>query len=161
MLVSELADRAQVPLATVKYYLRAGLLPPGDTIGPRRAEYDESHLHRLRFLRALREVGGAPVTALQTIVDAVDDDSRSVHEVLCRISDALSPPLPGEEPAKQARGLADAAISRLGWTGVRAGAAARVRLAALSQQVSEDTADDELLTIDEDILGYYAEVADQ
>ena len=29
MLVSELAERADVPLATVKYYLREGLLPAG------------------------------------------------------------------------------------------------------------------------------------
>ncbi len=102
MLVSELADRADVPLATVKYYLREGLLPPGETVGPRRAEYDETHLRRLRVLRALREVGGAPVSALQVIVDGVEDDSRPSHEVLCEISDALSPPLPEAPPGSGA-----------------------------------------------------------
>jgi DNA-binding transcriptional MerR regulator len=55
MLVSELAERADVPLATVKYYLREGLLAPGETTGPRRAEYDDAHLRRLRVLRLLRE----------------------------------------------------------------------------------------------------------
>src|SRR6478672_3001621 len=56
MLVSELAERADVPLATVKYYLREGLLPPGENVGPRGADYGEAHLRRLRVLRALRDV---------------------------------------------------------------------------------------------------------
>ena len=101
MLVSELAERADVPLATVKYYLREGLLAPGETTGPRRAEYDEPHLRRLRILRALREVGGAPVSALQVIVDAVEDDSRPEHEPVCEISDALSPPCRWTAPIRR------------------------------------------------------------
>lgn len=156
MLVSELAERADVPLATVKYYLREGLLPPGEVVGPRRAEYDETHLRRLQILRALREVGGAPVSALQTIVDAVDDDSQPIHEVLCQISDVLSPPLPVDGPSDEAREMVDDVIARAGWTGVRPDAAARVRLAALIQMVRGD-----LLTVDEEILGYYAKLADE
>src|SRR3954454_8429115 len=118
MLVSELADRAEVPVATVKYYLREGLLPPGDMTGPRRAEYDESHLRRLRILRALREVGGASVSALQVIVDAVDDAERPAHEVLCEISDALSPPLPEEDyhPDPRLDHYVDATIEAMGWS---------------------------------------------
>src|SRR6478672_6136913 len=112
MLVSELADRADVPLATVKYYLREGLLPPGEVVGPRRAEYDEAHLRRLRVLRALREVGGASVSALQVIVDAVEDDARPSHEIFCEIADALSPPLPDEtqRPDPELGRSVDAAI---------------------------------------------------
>src|SRR4051794_25074477 len=156
MLVSELAARAHVPLATVKYYLREGLLPPGDAVGPRRAEYDESHLRRLRILRALREVGCAPVSALQAILDAVDDDSRPMHEVLCEISDALSPPLPVEGSGDEARQMVDETIARMGWTGVRPDAAARDRLAALIQLVSG-----QVLTVDEEVLEYYAKLADE
>jgi DNA-binding transcriptional MerR regulator len=156
MLVSELADRADVPVATVKYYLREGLLPPGDVTGPRRAEYDDHHLRRLRILRALREVGGAPVSALQVIVDAVEDDSRPMYDVLCEISDALSPPLPVDGPDQVAAPLVNAAMADVGWTGVRQDAAARVRLAELVQLVSE-----ELLTVDAEILGYYAHLADE
>jgi DNA-binding transcriptional MerR regulator len=156
MLVSELAERADVPVATVKYYLREGLLPPGDVTGPRRAEYDDSHLRRLRILRALREVGGAPVSALQVIVDAVEDDSRPMHDTLCEISDELSPSLPVEEPDRESVPLVTAAIAGVGWTGVRQDAAARQRLAELVQLVRE-----ELLTVDEQILAYYAGLADQ
>jgi DNA-binding transcriptional MerR regulator len=156
MLVSELAERADVPLATVKYYLREGLLAPGETTGPRRAEYDASHLRRLRILRALREVGGAPVSALQVIIDAVEDDSRPEHDLVCEISDALSPPLPVDGPDQVAGPQVNAAIDGVGWSGVRTDAAARLRLAELVQLVSE-----ELLTVDAEILGYYAHLADQ
>ena len=155
MLVSELAERADVPLATVKYYLREGLLAPGETTGPRRSEYDASHLRRLRILRALREVGGAPVSALQVIVDAVEDDSRPEHDLVCEISDALSPPLPVDGPDQAAGHQVNAAIDGVGWSDVRMDAAARLRLADLVQLVSE-----ELLTVDSEILGYYARLAD-
>jgi DNA-binding transcriptional MerR regulator len=156
MLVSELAERADVPVATVKYYLREGLLPPGDVTGPRRAEYDDSHLRRLRILRALREVGGAPVSALQVIMDAVEDDSRPMHDTVCEIADELSPPLPVEDPDQESAPLVSAAIAGVGWTGVRQDAAARQRLAELVQLVRE-----ELLTVDEQILAYYARLADE
>ena len=157
MLVSELAERADVPVATVKYYLREGLLPPGDVTGPRRAEYDEAHVRRLRILRALREVGGAPVSALQVIVDAVEDDARPMHDVLCQISDALSPPLPVERPDQvAARRRSTRSSTAVGWTGVRTDAAARLRLAELVQLVGE-----ELLTVDTEILAHYAHLADE
>ena len=39
MLVSELAERAEVPVATVKYYLREGLLPPGRADEPPRRRF--------------------------------------------------------------------------------------------------------------------------
>jgi DNA-binding transcriptional MerR regulator len=156
MLVSELAERADVPVATVKYYLREGLLPPGDVTGPRRAEYDEAHVRRLRLLRALREVGSAPVAALQVIVDAVEDDSRPVHDVLCQISDELSPPLQVDGPDQVAAPQVNAVLAGVGWTGVRKDAAARLRLAELVQLVGE-----ELLTVDTGILAYYARLADE
>jgi DNA-binding transcriptional MerR regulator len=156
MLVSELAERAEVPVATVKYYLREGLLPPGVTTSPRRAEYDESHVRRLRILRLLREIGGAPVSALQAIIDAVDDASLPMHDVLCRISDALSPPLTVDGPDRDARQMVDAVITGVGWSGVRPDASDRVRLAELIQLVS----DEELLTIGDRIISYYAQIAD-
>ena len=124
--------------------------------GPRRAEYDEAHVRRLRILRALREVGSAPVAALQVIVDAVEDDSRPMHDVLCQISDELSPPLPVDGPEQAAAPQVNAVIAGVGWTGVRKDAAARLRLAELVQLVS-----DELLTVDAGILAYYAQLADE
>jgi DNA-binding transcriptional MerR regulator len=155
--MSELADRAEVPVATVKYYLRAGLLAPGRRSGPRLALYDDAHLRRLRVLRILREVGGIPVTALQQIVEAVDDESKPEHEVLCLVADALTPTLADVPPDGAAGDLVDAALDGVGWTAVRPDAADRIRLAALIQMVSGD----DMLTVDRDILDYYIRLSDE
>jgi hypothetical protein len=50
---------------TIKYYVREGLLPPGQLASPNQTQYDNSHLRRLRLIRALTEVGGlsAPLLA--------------------------------------------------------------------------------------------------
>ena len=59
MRISELVEQSGVPLATVKYYLREGLLPPGTAMTATRAEYGDEHLHRLRVIRALTGGGRA------------------------------------------------------------------------------------------------------
>lgn len=44
MRLSELSKQSGVTTATIKYYLREGLLPPGERVTATQAEYDESHL---------------------------------------------------------------------------------------------------------------------
>ena len=57
MRISELSARTGVTVATIKYYLREGLLPEGVRSSPTQATYDESHVERLRVIRALIESG--------------------------------------------------------------------------------------------------------
>jgi DNA-binding transcriptional MerR regulator len=157
MLVSELAERAEVPLATVKYYLREGLLPPGETTGPRRAEYDDTHLRRLRVLRLLREAGGVPVTSLRQVVEALDDQQRSVHDTMTLMADVISA---GPEPAAQDPGsldIVDAVITAVGWDAVRAASIDRQRLAALVTMLNAPGP----LAAGVEVLTFYAGIADQ
>lgn len=157
MLVSELAERAHMPVATVKYYLREGLLPPGHVTGPRRAEYDESHLRRLRILRLLREVGGVPVTNLRLVMDALDDESLPIHDVMTLTADVISAgPDPGDQdPASLA--TVDAVIGAVGWDGLRPESVDRLRLASLVTLLNGPG----MLGADAEVLGYYAQLADQ
>jgi DNA-binding transcriptional MerR regulator len=157
MLVSELADRADVPLATVKYYLREGLLPPGETTGPRRAEYGESHLRRLRVLRLLREVGGVPVTSLRQLVDALDDEDLPVHETMTLVADVMSAaPWPADQdPASL--DIVDAVIEAMGWDRIRAESIDRQRLASLVALLNGPGP----LGASVEVLTFYAGVADQ
>jgi DNA-binding transcriptional MerR regulator len=157
MLVSELAERADVPLATVKYYLREGLLPPGDVVGPRRAEYDGSHVQRLRILRLLREIGGVPVSSLRVVMDALDDENLPIHDVMTLTADVISA---GPEPgAQDAASLAvvDEVIDAVGWHGLRPESLDRLRLAALVAALNGPGP----LVASVDVLRYYAGVADQ
>ena len=93
MLMAELSRRSGVPVATIKYYLREGLLPPGEATSATRADYGEHHLHRLRLIRALLEVGEVPLAGIGRILAAVDDESVSLHEVLGAVQYALGPHL--------------------------------------------------------------------
>ena len=75
MRLAELSERSGVSTATIKYYLREGLLAPGRQINARTAEYDGEHLRRLRLVRAMIQVGGVPVAKVREVLGHVDDDS--------------------------------------------------------------------------------------
>src|SRR5918996_2993811 len=78
--MSELSRAAEVPVATVKYYQREGLLPPGDATGPNQADYGAGHVRRLRLIRILREVGGLGVAQVRAVLAAMDDSELSHHQ---------------------------------------------------------------------------------
>ncbi|MGV9451420.1 MerR family transcriptional regulator [Streptomyces sp. NPDC003635] len=75
MRLAELSERSGVSTATIKYYLREGLLAPGHQINATTAEYDEEHLRRLRLVRAMIQVGKVPVATIREVLGHVDDDS--------------------------------------------------------------------------------------
>ena len=82
MRVSELADRTGVTIASVKYYIRIGLLHPGVAQSATRAEYDESHVERVLFVRTLVDVGGLSIERITAVVAALDHPPAGRHERL-------------------------------------------------------------------------------
>lgn len=72
MRMAELSTESGVPVATVKYYLREGLLPAGRRIGPNQAQYSDDHLRRLRLVCALREIGGLSLAEVAAVLAALD-----------------------------------------------------------------------------------------
>ncbi|MGW0484363.1 MerR family transcriptional regulator [Nonomuraea sp. NPDC003214] len=117
MRMSELSAESGVPIATIKYYLREGLLHPGEQTSATRAEYDATHLRRLRLIRALLEVGRLPVSAIKKVVEAVEDESLPVHTMLGTAHYALSPRVEPEATPEWDAALAevDAFLAGLGW----------------------------------------------
>ncbi|MEI5101362.1 MerR family transcriptional regulator [Streptomyces sp. PmtG] len=128
MRLAELSERSGVSTATIKYYLREGLLAPGRQVNATTAEYDEEHLRRLRLVRALIQVGKVPVATAREVLGHVDDDSlgRTI-----RLGAALWALPQGPEPDEGdpavtgARAEVDQLLERLGWETAR-------ELAALS-----------------------------
>jgi DNA-binding transcriptional MerR regulator len=91
MRISQLSEQAGLPVGTVKFYLRTGLMQHGEMLSATQAEYDESHLARLRLIRALLEVGRLSHAEIQGVIaalDAPDDDLslslRAVHGTTSR-----------------------------------------------------------------------------
>ncbi|TWD80544.1 DNA-binding transcriptional MerR regulator [Kribbella amoyensis] len=91
MWIAELSRRTDVPVPTIKYYLREGLLAPGESVGATRARYGEEHIRRLRLIRALVEAGGLSLARVRGVLAAVDEEERELHEVLGAAHAALLP----------------------------------------------------------------------
>jgi DNA-binding transcriptional MerR regulator len=82
MRISELSSQTGVPVATIKFYLRERLLPEGVRTSATQAQYDESHVARLRLIRALLGPGGLSVASAQRVIRAIDEPPESVHDLL-------------------------------------------------------------------------------
>jgi DNA-binding transcriptional MerR regulator len=113
MWIAELSRRTDVPVATIKYYLREGLLAPGESVGATRSRYDEAHVRRLRLIRALVESGGLPLARVHAVLAEVDDESRELHEVLGAAHSALIPDNLTATPESRKR--VDALVTEQGW----------------------------------------------
>jgi DNA-binding transcriptional MerR regulator len=79
MKMAQLSSDSGVPVATIKYYLREGLLPAGERHGPNQSLYGPQHLRRLRVIRGLLDVGGLSIAAAHRVIDAIDSDLGLAH----------------------------------------------------------------------------------
>ncbi|MFI9536033.1 MerR family transcriptional regulator [Nocardia fusca] len=82
MRMAELSRESGVAIATIKYYQREGLLPPGELTSPNQARYGPAHVRRLALVRALTEVAGLSVAAVRDVLTAIDEPGSSLHDVL-------------------------------------------------------------------------------
>jgi DNA-binding transcriptional MerR regulator len=114
MWMSELADRSGLPVPTIKYYLREGLLHPGESVGVTRSRYDDTHVRRLRLVRALTEVGGMRLEDVRRVLVAVDDPDLSWHEAIGSAHIRL-PSATSAEPDAAQLDHVDALLRRHDW----------------------------------------------
>ncbi|MFI0987439.1 MerR family transcriptional regulator [Streptomyces exfoliatus] len=117
MRIGELSRRAGVSVPTIKFYVREGLLPAGELTSPNQASYGETHVQRLRLIRALLDVGGLSVAAIREVILAIDDSGRPVHKVLGTVADRMVPRYDREPGAgiAEAREQVGALIAARGW----------------------------------------------
>ncbi|MDO0939182.1 MerR family transcriptional regulator [Streptomyces sp. DG2A-72] len=123
MRVSELSRRSGVSIPTIKYYLRDGLLPPGRATAANQADYDESHLRRLRLIRSLIGVRGLSVSATKDVLAAVDEHLGDVHVLLGLVLGVVpaerrsTPDEPDDSGGADTAGLSEVAAltAEMGW----------------------------------------------
>lgn len=150
MWMSELSQRSGLTVATIKFYLRDGLLPPGEATGATRADYDELHVRRLRLIRALVDVAGLRLEEVRDILAAVDDDSIPLHEALGSAHTRLSANAASAPPSGESLQRVEALLKRIRWQ-VSPGSAHREALArALDALASLDH------PVGDDLLDEYA-----
>lgn len=118
MRISNLSEQSGVPVATIKFYLREGLLQPGVPTARNQAVYDTRHLRRLRLIRALTTIGQLDLSSVRELLSAVLDEDLPLprlYQVVHRSLSAKEPASHGNDGAESARADVDGFISRLGW----------------------------------------------
>ncbi|WP_277051044.1 MerR family transcriptional regulator [Ruania albidiflava] len=89
MRISKLAERTEVPVPTLKYYLREGLLHPGRATARTQAVYDSSHVERVRLVRALIESAGLSLGSVRGVLAVLDRPPATRHDLLGAAQDVL------------------------------------------------------------------------
>ncbi|MFE2278622.1 MerR family transcriptional regulator [Streptomyces sp. NPDC059454] len=123
MKISELSRRSGVSIPTIKYYLRDGLLPPGQATAANQADYGEEHLRRLRLVRTLVGVRRLPVGAVKEILGAITEEG-DLHQIFGIVTDARPATQRQKQLAREQReageeagGVKDARelVTEMGW----------------------------------------------
>lgn len=108
MKISDLSRQTGVSVETIKFYVREGLIPPGQSLRANKTAYTEAHAQRLKLIQALRDVGGLSVAATRRILDAFDQWSDDPRVAFHLAFDALSPlAAKDHEPAAGDAAVAD------------------------------------------------------
>jgi DNA-binding transcriptional MerR regulator len=131
MRISDLSRKTGLPVATIKFYLRERLIPPGTPTGRNQASYNETHLRRLRLIRALTNIGKLDLSSVRELLAAIEDEDLSLPDLYEVVNHRLSPEGPElreAEGVKKARVRVDEFIDGLGWH-VDRDAPGRTRLA--------------------------------
>lgn len=156
MKIAELSRRAGVPVPTIKYYLREGLLPPGEFSSPNQASYGEEHVRRLRLVRGLLEVGRLPIATIRELFADLERPDPDLHRALgraLRSSASAREPVSDEDLADAERETAEL-IDRRGWL-VSPDALARRAVAEVIAAFHQLGVGDQMALLDE-----YAEAAE-
>lgn len=78
MKISEVCRLTGVTTSTMKYYLREGLVHGGERVERNQTAYDETHVHRVKLVRALIETGGLSIAAAKHVLSTLDSDDTSL-----------------------------------------------------------------------------------
>jgi DNA-binding transcriptional MerR regulator len=109
--ISELSQRSGVPVATVKFYLREGVLHDGELTAATQARYDESHVERLRLIRALTGPVGLSLAQTRRVLALIDDPAAPTPGLLGAAHAIVS-----KQPyAESVPDDLDLALANLGW----------------------------------------------
>ena len=84
MQLKELSERTGISAASIKFYLREGLLPAGESVHATRARYSTRHVSRLRLIHALRSVLGLSIEQIRPLVKLADDGAPRL-EILAAV----------------------------------------------------------------------------
>jgi DNA-binding transcriptional MerR regulator len=149
--IAELSQQSGVPVPTIKYYVREGLLAPGELTSPNQAQYDERHVRRLRLIRALVEIGDLSIAEGRDVLASIDSPGKTLHETLGAAHRAVTPSFgrrAGDEAWAVASHEVEELVRRRGWQ-VKTGTPAWQLLAQVLATLHELGQDDLAALVDQ------------
>lgn len=90
MKIGELSTHSGVPVGTIKFYIREGLLPRGRRSAANQARYGVHHLDRIRLIQALTDVARVSIGEAREIVLALQDPNPKPGKIFRRAFDSLA-----------------------------------------------------------------------
>jgi DNA-binding transcriptional MerR regulator len=104
--ISELAEASGVPVATVRHYLREGLIPEPVKTSRNMAYYAPEFAERIRLIKQLQEERFLPLKVIRELLESGDGDPerlRSLIELEDRILDRVQAGEQERIPAREVR----------------------------------------------------------
>jgi DNA-binding transcriptional MerR regulator len=104
--ISELAERSGVPVATVRHYLREGLLPEPVKTSRNMAYYPPEFVQRIRLIKQLQEDRFMPLRVIRDLLEREDAEPERLRAMIELEDQILERALAGEReriPAMEAR----------------------------------------------------------
>jgi DNA-binding transcriptional MerR regulator len=85
--IGELAEASDVPVPTIKHYLREGLLPEPVKTSRNMSWYPPEFVDRIRLIKQLQEERFMPLKAIKSVLDEDPERARALVELEDRILD--------------------------------------------------------------------------
>lgn len=120
MKIAELSRRARVPIPTIKYYIREGMLSHGERVGRNQARYTQAHLDRLALIATLQQAG-LSLAVIKRVLQAMDTMPVAAGDFMAIAVDALAPPrtphagAADDQTRAQAEAVLRTVVQERGW----------------------------------------------
>jgi DNA-binding transcriptional MerR regulator len=101
--ISELAAAAEVPVATVRHYLREGLLPEPEKTSRNMAYYSPELVERIQLIKQLQEERYLPLKVIRELLESGDGDPERLRALIDLEDRILERTLAGERERVSAR----------------------------------------------------------
>ncbi|MFT3926987.1 MAG: MerR family transcriptional regulator [Myxococcales bacterium] len=117
MKISDLSEQTGVPVPTIKFYLREGLIPTGQKTGRNQALYGADHVERLALIRSLTHDAGL---SLEQVAHSLRAADRAKGDFVIAAIDALKDTAraeldPSSEAFRRAKRTVLALARQRGW----------------------------------------------
>jgi DNA-binding transcriptional MerR regulator len=115
MRIARVSEQSGVPVTTLKYYLREGLVHEGVRLSGNQTDYDETHVQRVRLVRALLDTGGLSVAAAKRVLSTLDGEPEAIATTFEAAQHAMANGRTTGEPSEDSRRRIVELASARGW----------------------------------------------